>query len=62
MNPTEQLCDCGHPISYHHTSGRASDAASVVHCGWNPQKSHRHCGCTQITTTGVPRDETYEQP
>jgi len=49
----EQLCDCGHPISYHHGKPNV--------CGFCPPHSDIRCRCSAVTTTGVPRLEVYNQ-
>ena len=50
------ICDCGHPVSYHHT-----DHDGSFHCGWCPPHSSLRCACKAVTTTGTARNEVYDK-
>lgn len=50
--PGEPVCDCGHPVSYHHAG---TDGSFPNACHYCPSHSRVLCRCAGVTTTGVVR-------
>lgn len=57
--PGVEVCDCGHPVSYHHA---LEEGGFPNGCHYCPPKSRVLCRCAAVTTTGVVRDERYLKP
>lgn len=52
MATNDPICDCTHPMSYHHAEGN---------CGFSPPHSSIRCACKWPTTTGVERLQVYSE-